>query len=277
LRRELATLGQAERESRSKIMTPQAVERVLDVPTLEGKVSEEEWKTRVNLAACYRLVRRNGWNSGIYNHVSARVPGEPDSFLIKAHALMWDEVTASNLIKVDMHDELDERSYVNRPGFVLHSAVLRARDDANAVVHIHPPACVAVSASTDGLLPLCQDAVRFHGRLAYHDYEGITEDAEERSRIIANLGDKPAMLMRNHGATTLGRTIREAYVLMACLVSACEIQLRLLATGQQPVLPSPEVCARTAKQLTAHEAGRGQDDWPGFLRQLDREDPSYRV
>lgn len=258
-------------------MTQQDVERIRDVPTLEGKVSPEEWRTRVDLAACHRLVRRNGWNNGIYNHVSARVPGEPDRFLIKAHVLMWDEVTASNLIKVDMHDELDERSHVNRPGFVLHSAVLRARAETNAVVHIHPPACVAVSASKDGLLPISQDALRFYGRLAYHDFEGVTENADERSRIVDDLGDKPAMLMRNHGATTLGRTIHEAYKLMACLVSSCEIQLRLLATGQQPVLPSPEVCAHTAEQLTAHDAGRGQDDWPGFLRELDRDDPTYRL
>lgn len=257
-------------------MTGNGIERIRDVPSLEGEVSPEEWGTRVDLAACYRLIHRAGWNNGIYNHVSARVPGEPDRFLIKAHPLLWNEVTASNLVRVNMHDELDERSNVNRPGFVLHSAILRARPDTNAVVHIHPDACVAVSACRDGLLPTCQQALRFYGRLAYHDYEGITENADERERIVANLGDRPAMLMRHHGATTLGRTVGEAYVLMGNLITACDIQLRLQAAGADMVLPPPEVCEATVAQIRAHEAGRGQDDWPGRVRELDRLDASYR-
>ena len=247
-----------------------------DVPSLEGKVSPEEWQTRVDLAGCYRLARRGGWNNGIYNHCSARVPGELDNFLIKAHALLWDEVTASNLIKVDMNAELDERAGVNRPGFVLHSAVLRARDDVNAVVHVHPDPCVAVSASKEGLLPLSQTAIRFYDRLAYHDYEGITQNADERERIIANLGDKRAMLMRHHGATTVGASVRDAYMLMSNLITSCEIQLSLQATGTELRLPSPEICAHVARQFEAHDAGRGQADWPGCLRELDRDDPSYR-
>jgi ribulose-5-phosphate 4-epimerase/fuculose-1-phosphate aldolase len=258
-------------------MATELIEAVRDVPSVESTVSPEEWRARVDLAACYRLVRRNGWNNGIYNHVSLRVPGEPDHFLIKAHALLWDEVTASNLRKVNMHEELDERSGVNRPGFVLHSAVLRAREDVNAVVHIHPDACVAVSVLKEGLLPTCQQALRFYNRLAYHDYEGITENADERARIIEHLGDKPAMLMRSHGATTLGESVAEAYIRMANLIAACEIQLRLQATGQELVLPPPEVCESTAKQIVAHEAGRGQADWPSQLRELDRLDPSYRL
>lgn len=258
-------------------MTTDDIATIRDVPSLEGKISPEEWRIRVDLAACHRLARRNGWNNGIYNHVSARVPGEPDRFLIKAHVLLWDEVTASNLIKIDMNDELDESAGVNRPGFVLHSAVLRARADTNAVVHVHPDACVAVSASTGGLLPLSQTAMRFHDRLAYHDYEGITENADERDRIIANLGDKRAMLMRHHGATTLGATVRDAYMLMSNLITSCEIQLSLLATGAELLLPSDEVCARVAGQFEAHDAGRGQADWPGCLRELDRDDPSYRT
>jgi ribulose-5-phosphate 4-epimerase/fuculose-1-phosphate aldolase len=257
-------------------VTTDDISAIRDVPSLDGKVSPEEWQTRVDLAACYRLARRNGWNQGIYNHVSARVPGEPDKFLIKGHALLWDEVTASNLVKVDMNDELDERAGVNRPGFVLHSAVLRARDDTNAVVHVHPDPCVAVSASKEGLLPLSQTALRFHDRLAYHDYEGITENADERERIIANLGDKRAMLMRHHGATTLGKSVREAYMLMSNLIISCEIQLSLLATGSEVRLPSDEVCEHVARQYEAHDAGRGQADWPGCLRELDRDDPSYR-
>ena len=257
-------------------MTTDDISAIRDVASLEGSVSPEEWRMRVDLAACYRLARRNGWNQGIYNHASARVPGEPDKFLIKGHALLWDEVTASNLVKVDMNDELDERAGVNRPGFVLHSAVLRARHDTNAVVHVHPDPCVAVSASKEGLLPLSQTAIRFYDRLAYHDYEGITENADERERIIANLGDKRAMLMRHHGATTLGTSVREAYMLMSNLIISCEIQLSLLATGGEIRLPSDEVCAHVARQYESHDAGRGQADWPGCLRELDRDDPSYR-
>ena len=257
-------------------MATDDISAIRDVPSLEGKVSPEEWQTRVDLAACYHLARRNGWNNGIYNHVSARVPGEPDKFLIKGHALLWDEVTASNLIKVDMNDELDEDAGVNRPGFVLHSAVLRARPDTDAVVHVHPDPCVAVSASKEGLLPLSQTAIRFYDRLAYHDYEGITENAEERERIVANLGDKRAMLMRHHGATTLGKSVRDAYMLMSNLITSCEIQLSLLATGAEVRLPSDEVCVHVARQFEAHDDGRGQADWPGCLRELDRDNPSYR-
>jgi len=250
--------------------------RVRNVESVEGEVSPEEWQARVDLAACYRLVHRNGWDDNIYNHASMRVPGEPDNFLIKAHPLLWNEVTASNLVKVNMHGELDESSNVNRPGFVLHSAVLRARADTEAVLHIHPPACIAVSALPEGLLPICQNAIRFFGRISYHDYEGITENADERERIIENLGDTRAMLMRNHGATTLGKSMREAYVLMSQLISSCEIQLRLQSTGEKIVLPPPDVCEHAAAQMVSHDAGRGQADWPGYLRELDREDSSYR-
>jgi ribulose-5-phosphate 4-epimerase/fuculose-1-phosphate aldolase len=151
-----------------------------------------------------------------------------------------------------------------------------ARGDTNAVVHVHPDPCVAVSASKEGLLPLSQTALRFHDRLAYHDYEGITENADERERIIANLGDKRAMLMRHHGATTLGKSVHEAYMLMSNLIISCEIQLSLLATGSEVRLPSDEVCDHVARQYEAHDAGRGQADWPGCLRELDRDDPSYR-
>ena len=145
----------------------------------------------------------------IFNHVSLRVPEEPDYFFIKAHALLWDEVTASNLVKVNLNEELDETSLVNRPGFVLHSAILRARPDVNAIVHIHEEACVAVSATKDGILPLTQDAIFLYDQVAYHEYSGITEDAEERAAITNNLGDKTAMLMRNHGSVTVGSTTQE--------------------------------------------------------------------
>ena len=188
-------------------MTSSQVTAVRDVPTLEGKVSDEEWEARVDLAACYRLAHSHGWNRNIYNHTSHRVPGEPDMFLIKPHVLLWDEITASNLIKVNMHGELDERAGVNRPGYVLHSAILRARPDVNAVVHIHEEASIAVSTMKDGLLPLTQEAIFLYGRVAYHEYSGITEDAEERAdgrgreaRLQVDLAEEDAELAQVDGA-----------------------------------------------------------------------------
>ena len=166
--------------------------------SLKGSLSPEEWDARVDLAACYRLVRANDWNINIFNHASMRVPGDPDYFLIKAHALLWDEVTASNLVKVNMHKELDEKSFVNRLGFVLHSAILRARKDVNAIVHIHEEACVAISTTKDGILPFTQDGVFLYDQVAYHEYSGLTDDAEERAAIIDNLGAVSYTHLRAH-------------------------------------------------------------------------------
>ena len=249
---------------------------IRDVKSLKGQISTEEWSARVDLAACYRLVRANGWNMNIFNYVSLRVPEQPDYFFIKAHALLWDEVTASNLVKVNLNEELDETSLVNRPGFVLHSAILRARPDVNAIVHIHEEACVAVSATKDGILPLTQDAIFLYDQVAYHEYSGITEDAEERAAITNNLGDKTAMLMRNHGSVTVGRTTQEAYSWTQRLVKASQIQLQLMASGSELVIPSEEVCRHTVQQYLEHNRGRGLDDWPASLRELDKIDTSYR-
>ena len=252
------------------------ISAIRDVKSLKEKLPQEEWNARVDLAACYRLVRANGWNMNIFNHVSLRVPEEPDYFFIKAHALLWDEVTASNLVKVNLNEELDETSLVNRPGFVLHSAILRARPDVNAIVHIHEEACVAVSATKDGILPLTQDAIFLYDQVAYHEYSGITEDAEERAAITNNLGDKTAMLMRNHGSVTVGRTTQEAYSWTQRLVKASQIQLQLMASGSELVIPSEEVCRHTVRQYLEHNRGRGLDDWPAALRELDKFDGSYR-
>ena len=257
-------------------IAPDPIELARDVPSLQGRVSADEWAQRVELAAIYRLVCKNRWNLGMYNHASARVPGEPDNFLIKGHPLLWDEVTASNLVKVDMHRELDESAGVNRPGFVLHSAILRARPDVNVVLHIHPDACVAVSTMKQGLLPLTQEAIFLHNRVGYHDYEGITDAADERDRIVAALGDKQALLMRSHGATSVGAMARDAYRIMGHLINGCKIQLQLMATGAELVMPDAETCAKVADQYEAHNKGRGQADWPAALRELDRLDPGYK-
>lgn len=244
--------------------------------SLEGKVSPEEWATRVDLATCYRLVRGNGWCNSIYNHCSARVPGEPDFMLMKAHPLLWDEVTASNLVKVNIHEELDESAGINRPGFVLHSGLMRGRPDVNAAVHIHEEASTAISATKEGLLPLTQDGVFLFGQVAYHDYQGITENAEERDSVLADMGDKPVMLMRSHGSVTVADNVREAYVLTTHLVKASQIQLQLMAGGAELIVPSDDVCRHTVEQHIAHGMGRGQADWPAWQRELDRTDESYR-
>ena len=257
-------------------MTSSQVTVIRDVPSLKGKVSDEEWEARVDLAACYRLAHNHGWNRNIYNHNSHRVPGEPDMFLIKPHVLLWDEITASNLIKVDMREELDERAGVNRPGFVLHSAILRARPDVDAVVHIHEQSSIAVSTMKDGLLPLTQEAIFLYGRIAYHEYSGITEDAEERAALIQNLGDKSAMMMRSHGSVTVGADMREAYRWTEHLVNGSRVQLELMASDTELIMPSDEICRRTSEQYAAHNRGRGLDDWPAALREMDKIDPSYR-
>lgn len=252
------------------------INTVRDVPSLKGKVPDEEWQARVDLAACYRLAHNRGWNRNIYNHTSHRVPGKPDQFLIKPHALLWDEITASNLLKVNMNGELDESSGVNRPGYVLHSAILRARSDVNAVVHIHEEASVAVSTMKDGLLPLTQEAVFLYGRISYHEYSGITEDAEEREAIIRNLGNNAAMMMRSHGSVAVGANMREAFRWTEHLVNGSRIQLKLMASDAELVIPSNEVCRHTAEQYAKHNQGRGLDDWPAALRELDKIDPTYR-
>src|SRR5262249_12918101 len=192
-------------------------------------VSPAEWQARVDHAAVYRLVAHHGWDDVIYNHCSMRVPGENRKFLMKQHELLWTEVTASNLVKVDMDEDLDERAGVNRPGFTLHSAILRGRADVNCAVHVHTRTGMAIAGLKGGLRMISQEAVRFFGSLGYHPYEGITEDFDERERLIAHLGDNRAMIMHNHGVLTVGKTAREAFTLMKHLLEAAEIQLSMEA------------------------------------------------
>ncbi len=243
------------------------------VPT---NMSPEEWQARVDLAAVYRLVAHYGWDDVIYNHVSMRVPGEPRMFLIKQHELLYTEVTASNLVKVSMDEDLDEKSGVNRPGFTLHSGVLRARADVNCALHMHTEAGMCIAAMKQGLRMYSQPAVRFYKRVGYHPYEGITEDFGERERIAKNLGENKALIMHNHGLLTLGKTAREAFVLMEHLAEAAEIQVKLEATGKELIEIPPDICEKTAAQFEAHDRGRGAADWPAYLRILDGIDTSFR-
>jgi ribulose-5-phosphate 4-epimerase/fuculose-1-phosphate aldolase len=239
-------------------------------------ISQGEWQVRVDLAAVYRLLAHYGWDDVIYNHSSMRVPGEPRSFLMKKHDLLYTEVTASNLVKVSMDGDLDEKSGVNRPGFTLHGGVLSARDDVNCAVHVHTNVGMAIGGLKHGLRMVSQQAIRFYQRIGYHAYEGITEDFAERARINADLGKNRAMIMRNHGLLTVGKTTREAFVLMKALLDAADIQLKLEATQAELVEIPPAVCAKTAEQYEHHDSGRGSHDWAAYLRMLNTIDTSYR-
>ena len=238
--------------------------------------SQAEWEARVDLAAVYRLLAHYGWDDVIYNHSSMRVPGEPRMFLMKKHELLYTEVTASNLAKVNMDEDLDEKSGVNRPGFTLHGGVLGARADVNCAVHVHTENGVALSGLKHGLRMISQQALRFYKRVGYHKYEGITEDFDERARINKDLGQNRALILQHHGMLTVGKTAREAFVLMKYLLTAAEIQLKMEATGGELLEVPADVCAKTAEQFQHHDAGRGSSDWPAYLRMLDAIDPSYR-
>ncbi len=256
-----------------------AAERPLIRRRSAARPGDAEWETRVNLAACYRLVAYYGWTDQIYNHISARVPGEHDRFLLNPYGLLYDEITASSLVKIDSDGEViaDKTGMgVNRAGFVIHSAVHAARPDAACVIHTHSRAGMAVSAQKRGLLPLTQHAMKFHNRLAYHDYEGIAIDLDERQRLARDLSDRNAMILRNHGLLTLGPTIRQAFEEIYYLERACEAQIDALAGGAELNMPSPEACEKSARLFERPDRVSATRDWPALLRLLDRGDPSYR-
>jgi ribulose-5-phosphate 4-epimerase/fuculose-1-phosphate aldolase len=243
-----------------------------------NRYSAAEWEARVQLAACYRLVAHHRMTDLVYTHISARVPGTMDQFLLNPYGLMFDEVTASNLVKIDLDGRaVEDAAYgVNAAGFTIHSAIHAARHDVDCVLHTHTRAGVAVSCQKQGLLPLNQISLQFYNRLAYHDYEGIALDHDERPRLVGSLGDKRAMILRNHGLLTAGRSIPEAFSLMFYLERACEIQVAALAGGTELIFPSPEICEKTAQQYESGEEPLGELEWAAHLRVLDRIDPSYR-
>jgi ribulose-5-phosphate 4-epimerase/fuculose-1-phosphate aldolase len=239
-------------------------------------ISDAEREARVDLAAVYRLCAHYGWDDVIYNHCAMRVPGEDTKFLMKRHELLWTEVTASNLMKVDMREDLDESSGVNRPGFTLHGGVLSGRPDVNCSVHVHTETGMALAGLKHGLRMVSQQAMRFYQRIGYHAYEGITEDFSERERILKQLGKNRALILHNHGLLTVGTTAREAFILMKYLMSAAEIQLRLEATGSELIEIPGIICEKVSAQYESHDSGRGAADWPAYLRKLDQIDPGYR-
>jgi ribulose-5-phosphate 4-epimerase/fuculose-1-phosphate aldolase len=251
----------------------------VDIPSLEGKVSEAEWKVRVDLAAAYRLVAHYGWDDLIFTHLSARVPGPEHHFLLNPYNLMFEEVTASSLVKVDMNGvPVEPTPFITNPaGFTIHSALHMAREDAHAVMHLHTPHGQAVSAHGEGLLPLTQTAMLIREDVAYHDYEGVAVDLDERERLIADIGDKGAMLLRNHGTLTVGETVGEAFVKLYFLERACQAQILALSAGEgnlnNPPQGSPEITAQQGKMGLKMAAGALA--WPALLRKAYRLDPSF--
>ena len=238
--------------------------------------ADQDRRARVDLAAVYRLLASHGWGDVIFNHAAMRVPSNPRHFYIKRHELLYTEVTASNLVEVSMDDDLDERSGVNRPGFTLHSGVMRGRPDVQCSVHVHPAEGIALSGLKRGLRPLSQSAMRVYNRVGYHDYEGLTDSFDERERIVAALGENRALIMRHHGITTVGDTAREAFSLIKEFVRAASIQIMMESTGQEMLEIPAHVCEHVAAQYEKHDKGRTSAEWPAYLRQLDTIDPGYR-
>lgn len=241
-------------------------------------VSEEEWQLRVDLAALYRLIASYGWDDLVFTHLTARVPGSDCHFLINPYGLLFEEVTASSLVKVDLHGEkvLETPCEINPAGFVVHSAVHEVREDAGCVIHLHTRAGVAVSSQIDGLLAISQQAAIVHSSLCYHDYEGIAVNPDERLRLQADLGGKRFMILRNHGTLVVGETVADAFLLIYVLETACQIQVA--AQGGGELLPVDNTIVEGIQQaadLVTRGLG-GHLAWPALLRKMDRLDSSFR-
>jgi ribulose-5-phosphate 4-epimerase/fuculose-1-phosphate aldolase len=253
----------------------------LVIPSVKDQVPPAEWEARVNLAACYRLVALYGMTDMIANHISVRVPGHPDQFLINAYGLMYEEITASSLIKIDLDGNVlwkpDLDYGFNRAGFVVHSAIHAARHEVDCVIHTHTPMGMAVAAMKCGLLPLTQTAMRF-SKVAYHDYEGVAVELDERERLVRDLGDADVMVLRNHGLLAVGPSIPEAFSNIYRIELACKAQVAAMSCNTELIIPPPEVIALT-NHLYKPTTRRpwGILEWPALLRMLDRRDGSYRL
>jgi ribulose-5-phosphate 4-epimerase/fuculose-1-phosphate aldolase len=252
----------------------------LQVPSVQSRVSAEEWQTRVDLAACYRLAADFGWSDLVFTHITARVPGTDGEFLINPYGMMFDEITASSLVKIDQAgNKLDDSPFpVNPAGFLIHSAVHQSRHDVECVLHVHSLDGVAVSAQSEGLLPLSQQSMFVLASLAYHNYEGVALDEDEKARLVADLGDRAFLMLRNHGLLTVGPTIADAFLAMYIFEAACTIQIRAMSSGRELVsIPAPLIAdAKQQAKAVTHSLG-GKLVWPGLLRRLDRMDLSYRT
>ncbi len=251
----------------------------VETASVKSQVSAAEWEQRVNLAACYRLVAHFRWDDLIFTHISARVPGPEHHFLFNPYGMLFDEITASSLVKVDLAGKkVVESPYdINPAGFTIHGAIHAAREDAKCVLHLHSLNGVAVSAQKEGLRPLSQQSMFVLSSLGYHDYEGVALSEDEKPRLVRDLGDKNFLMLRNHGLLTVADNVADAFVFMYLFEAACTIQVRALSSPGELIPVDPRLIAGAkaqAKQVT-RGAGGGLA-WPGLLRRLDRLDPSYK-
>ncbi len=250
----------------------------VEIPSVREQVSDEEWQLRVDLAACYRLVAMYGWDDMIFTHISARIPGPEHHFLINPYGMLFEEITASSLVKIDLDGNIlmDTPYFINPAGFTIHSAIHAGREDAHCVLHLHTDDGVAVSSHKDGLKPLNQLSMLVTPHLAYHDYEGVALNHDECPRLVADLGDKHLMILRNHGTLAVGQDCPTAFMGMYFLERACAVQVAAFAQGEC-YWPKEEVNHVVEGQSQSmFEPGLGGLAWPALLRKLDRLDPSYR-
>ena len=250
------------------------------IACVKKNVSAEEWQTRIDLAACYRLVALYGWSDLVFTHITAKIPGVDNQFLINPYGMLFDEITASSLVKIDLAGnklDTDNPFPVNPAGFTIHSAIHTARHDAKCVLHVHSANGVAVSAQKSGVLPLSQQSIFVLASLAYHDYEGVALNDDEKPRLVTDLGNKLFFMLRNHGLLTVGETIADAFLLMYFFESTCAIQVRAQAGGGELITIPQLIIDGAQKQAKLVTKGLGgQLAWPGLLRKLDRMDPGFR-
>lgn len=250
----------------------------MSMDSVKQQVSAEEWKLRVDLAAAYRLVALFGWDDLVFTHISARVPGPEHYFLINPYGMMFDEITASSLVKIDLNGNkvMDSTYDINPAGFTIHSAIHAAREDALCVMHTHSINGVAVSAQKEGVLPISQQASVVLSSLGYHHYEGIALREDEKPRLVADLGENNFFMLRNHGLLTVGNTVADAFLFMYLFEAACMIQIRAQSGGGELISIDPRIIAgvKAATQQVTKNAG-GSLAWPGLLRRLDRRNPGY--
>ncbi len=247
--------------------------------SVRDQVSDDEWRLRVDLAACYRLIALYGWDDLIFTHISARVSGTDEHFLINGYGLLFEEMTASSLVKIDLDGNkvMDSPYPINPAGFTIHSAVHAARSDVSCVLHTHTRSGIAVSTQPEGLLPLSQISLVSLASIGYHDYEGIALNEEEKPRLVADLGDKSCLVLRNHGLLTVGENIPDAFLAMYALETACQIQIMAQSSGAALTSINPQILAGIAAQVDVVTKGLGGKlAWPGLLRKLDRIDTTFR-
>jgi ribulose-5-phosphate 4-epimerase/fuculose-1-phosphate aldolase len=252
----------------------------ITIPGVQHRVSAEEWQTRVDLAACYRLIAHHGWSDLVFTHITARIPGTDHHFLINPYGMLFDEITASSLVKIDLAGnklDADNPYPVNPAGFTIHSAVHAARADAKCVLHTHTANGVAVSAQKGGVLPISQQSIFVLASLAYHSYEGVALNEGEKPRLVRDIGDKMYLMLRNHGLLTVGETVADAFLAMYLFETTCTIQIRAQSGGGELIpIPQPILDGAQAQARVVTRGLGGNLAWPGLLRKLDRMDSGFR-